>query len=192
MKMKQKALGISAAVALAIIAFALPAMAGSSDSTSLTLSGTAGNVCKLSGQTVASANDNSSYANGIYSINAFIDANTAFPKASSGTITLTQAYCNYGTTIEITSDNKGLKNTGTQVAPSDFLTHVDYTVTASWGAVTLAVLDTASTPNAKITQDTGAANKGDIVLTIATPTLQVPALAGEYNDTIRIKIGASI
>jgi len=190
--MKQKTFGLLAVLSLGTSALAIPALAGCSDSTSLSLSGTAGNVCKLSGQTAGGQSDNSSYANGVYSINAFIDPNTAYPKASSGTISLTQAYCNYGTTIEITSEQRGLRNTGTQIAPSDFLTRVDYTVTAVWGTVTLPVLNTATTPDGKVTKDSGAANKGDIVLTIATPSLEAPALAGEFTDTIRIKIGAQI
>jgi hypothetical protein len=190
--MRHQALGISATFALATCALALPAIAGSSDSTSIALSGFAGNVCKLSGQTAASQNENSSFANGMYKISTFIDPNTAFPKASSGTITLPQAYCNYGTTIEISSDNKGLRNTGTQVAPSDFRTRVDYTVATTWGTVTLPTLDTASTPDGKVRQDSGAANKGDIVLTIATPNIDAPALAGDFNDTLRITIGVQI
>jgi hypothetical protein len=170
--MKLHVFGIFAALALATSTLSTPAIAGSSDSTSLSLSGFAGNVCKLSGQTIGGQTDNASYANGVYAINAFIDPNTAFPKASSGTITLTQAYCNYGTTIEITSENRGLRNTGTQVAPSDFIIRVDYTVTAVWGTVNLPVLNTANAPDGKVTQDSGAANKGDIVLTIATAYFQ--------------------
>ena len=50
----------------------------------------------------------------------------------------------------------------------------------------------ANVDDGKVTKDSGAANKGDIVLTIATPSLEAPALAGEFTDTLRIKIGAQI
>jgi hypothetical protein len=177
---------------IAAAAFAAPVLAASSDSTSLSLTGFAGEVCKLSGQTQGGATENASYSNGLYTITSFIDPDTAFPRASSGTITLTQAYCNYGTKIEITSENKGLKNTGSQVAPSDFITKVDYTITATWGSLQLPVLNTATTPNGTISLDSGAANKGDIVLEIRTPNIDAPALNGQFNDVIKIKIGATI
>ena len=169
-----------------------PVRAADSDQTNITITGFAQNVCKLSGQIAASDSQNSSFAGSVYTITNFIDQNTAFPLASSGTITLAQAYCNYGTNVQISSTNAGLKNTGNQIAPSDFVTKIDYVVSASWGTVTLPVLNTASTPNATVTKDSGAANKGDIVLQITTPALNSPALAGTFTDVLTIKIGAQI
>jgi hypothetical protein len=184
-------------VALAI-AFAVPEVSAqsadtSSASTTFQIKGFAPQVCQLPGQAaVAGAVTNATYSSNIVTLTDFIDSTTAFVKGSTLTLKFDRAMCNYEAYLSLSSQNGGMTSSDAkQAAAGDFLSRVDYTVTANWGSISNLVLDTSKAARSVNLQSAGA-NSGPLTLTFATKDGTVPVVNGNYTDTVTVQIGAKL
>jgi hypothetical protein len=174
-------------------AFAGQAGAADSDSVEIRINGQAKSVCALPAQP-DSATVNAQFSNNVLTIDKLIDDNTAIVKASSANLTFRQTMCNYGATITLATLNGGMTSDGvtTDLTGGSFLKRVDYKVRGSWGSLQLTELDTAGAlAGEQVTTLAGGANNGDLTLTIVTEDGNTPVVAGMFDDTLVLKIGAA-
>jgi len=164
----------------------------SSAATSFQIKGVAPQVCQLPGQAAPSgAATNATYSSNMVTIESLIDNTTAFVKSSSLTLKFDKAMCNYEAYLSLSSQNNGMTSTDAkQAAAGEFLSKVDYTVTANWGSIRELVLDTTQQRNAQV--QAAGANSGTLTLTFATKDGSVPLVNGTYTDTIAVQIGAKL
>jgi hypothetical protein len=166
--------------------------ASSSASTSFQIKGVAPQVCQLPGQAAPSgAALNATYSSNMVTIESLIDNSTAFVKSSSLTLKFDKAMCNYEAYLSLSSQNSGMTSTDAkQATAGEFLSKVDYTVTADWGSIRDLILDTSQQRTAQL--QTSGANSGTLTLTFATKDGSVPLVNGTYTDTIAVQIGAKL
>jgi hypothetical protein len=164
-----------------------PVKAENSGSHQIEMSATVGPVCVLPAPE-PTANSNANYTNGKLTINQLIDNNNALVRASSVTLRYKNAMCNYNGTITVASEKAGLTRDG-QVSDQNgaFMSVIPYKITGTWGDINLPTLDT--TARNIVTQQSGGANLGDLVLTVSTDPSTRPALEGKFSDVIVVKIG---
>ncbi|ADP72378.1 hypothetical protein Rvan_3182 [Rhodomicrobium vannielii ATCC 17100] len=166
--------------------------ASSSASTSFQIKGVAPQVCQLPGQAAPSgAASNATYSSNMVTIESLIDNTTAFVKSSSLTLKFDKAMCNYEAYLSLSSQNSGMTSTDArQATAGEFLSKVDYTVTANWGSIRELILDTSQQRTAQL--QTAGANSGTLTLTFATKDGDIPLVNGTYTDTIAVQIGAKL
>ncbi|MBT3072169.1 hypothetical protein KKP04_15045 [Rhodomicrobium sp. Az07] len=166
--------------------------ASSSASTSFQIKGVAPQVCQLPGQAAPSgAASNATYSSNMVTIESLIDNSTAFVKSSSLTLKFDKAMCNYEAFLSLSSQNRGMTSTDAkQATAGEFLSKVDYTVTADWGSIHDLILDTSQQSTAQL--QTAGANSGTLTLTFATKNGNVPLVNGTYTDTVAVQIGAKL
>ncbi|MBJ7532821.1 hypothetical protein JDN40_01650 [Rhodomicrobium vannielii ATCC 17100] len=171
---------------------AMAQTASSSASTSFQIKGVAPQVCQLPGQAAPSgAASNATYASNMVTIESLIDNSTAFVKSSSLTLKFDKAMCNYEAYLSLSSQNRGMTSTDAkQATAGEFLSKVDYTVTADWGSIRDLILDTSQQSTAQL--QTAGANSGTLTLTFATKDGSVPLVNGTYTDTVAVQIGAKL
>ena len=94
-----------------------------------------------------------------------INENDASLQPWQATLRYTDVMCNYSATLRLKSTKGGLKVIGNVATPvgGNFLTHVDYTAIATWGAVPPLVLDTAVQQDQEVTMAVAGANKADLI-----------------------------
>jgi hypothetical protein len=175
-------------VSLASIGQAHAADTGTSE---FTIQGTAQPVCDLS-PPAAQTQDNVNVEGTSITVTNLINQNDATIQPFTATIKFDQVMCNYSAYVTIASANGGLQpvnapNTAVD-GSGEFLTHVDYTVNATWGSVTLPQLNTASGLNT-VQELASGPNQADLIVTIATPGSAMPLAQAEYLDTLTIQIG---
>lgn len=173
-------------IALFPLMLATGAQAASDQGAEFGISGTAPAVC-LMPEPSPSDTTNVSILNKAITVNTLIDATDARAQPWSATFVFDQVMCNYNSFVKITSVNRGM--IPTEVVPTvggEFLSKIDYTVSASWGGVNL----TLNTVNANtVIVPTGGANQADLVLVISTAGSTLPLVTGFFQDTIRLNVG---
>lgn len=165
-----------------------------SASAQFTITGTAPKICTLPAPQATGTATNATFTSGsnTVSLTQFVNPTTALVNASSLSVQFPNTLCNYSANISLQSANGGLTVSG---GPSvvggsgTFLQNVPYQVTAVWGAVT-TTLDTTQAKT--VTQNTGGANSGNLTLNFAVQPSTLPAVQGTYQDTLTVKIGATL
>lgn len=183
---------------LAAAAFLTPSVQAqnASASTQFTVTGTAPNICVLPApQTTGTAN-NATFASNTVNITQFVNQNTALVNASNLSLQFPGTLCNYNATVSIQSKSGGLVSAnGSAVASGSgaFLQSVPYTVNATWGSVNLTLdTSTANGSTMTVSAPTNGATSGNLTLLFATQASSLPVPQGTYQDTVTVKIGASM
>lgn len=175
-------------VSLASIGQVSAADTGTSE---FTIQGTAQQVCELSAP-AAQTQDNVSVEGTSITVTNLINQNDATILPFTAVIKFAQVMCNYSAHVTIQSLDGGLQPV---IAPNSavegsgaFLSHVDYTVNATWGSVALPQLNTATGPIIVEGLASGP-NQADLIVTISTPGSTQPLPEADYLDTLKIQIG---
>jgi hypothetical protein len=159
-----------------------------------TIEGTATPVCRL--PEVAPSNAvNASMTGGTITVSELVDKTDATIKPWSIRMTFPGAMCNYNAFIHIQSEMGGLRPT-TQLdqvvsGSGTFLDRVDYTASGTWGSITIDPMDTA-TGVYVISQQSPGPNQGDLVIDLTSAGSNVPLIQGQYEDRIKVHIGAQL
>ena len=175
-------------VSLASIGQAHAADTGTSQ---FTIQGTAQQVCELS-TPAAQTQDNVSVEGTSITVTNLINQNDATILPFTAVIKFAQVMCNYSAYVTIKSMDGGLQPDieHDAVEGSDaFLTHVDYTVDATWGSVALPQLNTANAEQNTVEGLASGPNQADLIVTISTPGSTQPLPEATYLDTLKIQIG---
>ena len=165
------------AIALAVSASA--AEAASSDSTDITITGIAENICNIPSAPTNTGGAGMTLSGGAtdavqsVSIDDLVDDATGGLNASSITLTFANGVCNYNANVGIQSANGGMTGPATQAG---FLNRVDYTATASFGIAT-ATITTAGITGVKDSQAVGGSNLGDLVVNLTVTANATPLVA---------------
>jgi hypothetical protein len=95
--------------------------------------------------------------------------------------------CNAPSTIQLKSQNGGMKNTATP--PSGYTNIIDYQASAIWNSVT-ATIDTSTIPTANGTESGTAqpvsAGSGSLQVTINPAANSSPLVGGTYSDLLTV------
>ncbi len=176
------------------------AFAAASDSTEIEINATAENVCYISSApSNTGSNSNlitSDIDNSLVEIADFIDDTTALLNPATIILNYGDSYCNYGHSIQMQSANGGLAQTSgaSQVAGSGtFINHVNYTATATMALQSNSLTTNGTGVETSTATGVSGANRANLIVNIVldnTPT--DPVLQGEYEDTLTVKIGATI
>ncbi len=130
---------------------------------------------------------------GAVNFNGAINTNSATLKKSSIELLFRGARCNYRANLSIKSVNAGMVNNHSLRKVSSFLNKIDYTAIASFCGVSTGI-NTAGTglPQSSQRCSVSGLTPPDLRLNIKTSKGDVPLLAGNYEDTLIIKIGSSL
>ena len=167
---------------IALIAFAAAmALSGSVHAATINANGTAQQIATV-GAPVGSLN----FTNLLGSDGKVVGSNqgVTFPSLANYKAKLKISSANGGLT---TSDLTSAEKTDAQAA--GFLTHVDYTASASFGGA-LPTFTTNGAPISNFLPMTGLAT-GSLSLNVAIPNGTAPVAAAAYSDTITVELGAT-
>jgi hypothetical protein len=193
---RNSALAFGLTVVLLLCLAQSQVFAQDSGSTQFTITGTAPNICALPAPAATGTANNATFASNTVTLTQFLNPNTALVNPSSLAVQFPNTLCNYNATVSLSSKSGGMvaSNTSTIAGGSGtFLQNVPYTVTANWGSFSL-LLDTSTSNGStlSVSKQTGGANAGNLTLTFATQVSALPVAQGSYQDTVTVKIGASL
>lgn len=188
--------------AAATALFTTPALAQSTDSDTVNLSGTQAQTCTLgafSAGVVSGALNAGNFAAGTLTLTGTMSSSTAIRAAGSITLNAT-AMCNYGHNVSVRQTGGGLIN-ASDVAPTQgtFIRKQGYDAVVSWASqsVTASSADVTAAPPlvAAITsldQAISGAASGTLSLTLSVAASTSPVVAGVYTDSVVVQIGADL
>ncbi|WP_170936934.1 MULTISPECIES: hypothetical protein [Rhodomicrobium] len=166
--------------------------AAESQSSDFTIKGTAQPVC-LMPEPQPGTLTNTTVAGRTATIGNLVNQTDAKINPWSVTFNFEQVMCNYNSTVSIRSDKGGMMPVGAQDAAvsgsGEFLSRVDYTVVANWGAVQIQPLNAAGGSPVAVQAQPGGANLANLTMIISAPASTKPLIKGDYQDTIRINVG---
>ena len=169
------------------------AQTNSSGSASYNVTGIAVPVCVLGSASASGAASNATFAASTITLTQFLDPTTALVNASTMTLQMANAMCNYNAWLSVSSQNGSLTSSnagGVASGSGGFLSAVPFTVQANWGSIGV-MLDTST--GAKVAKvQTGGANSGTLSLTFATQKSALPVVQGTYTDVVTVTVGASM
>lgn len=180
---------------LVVAAASTSAMAGSSVNSTVDLLGSATPTCSAA---TASGNIGTIGGTGgtLTAISGLIDGNNAVVVTAVsnqiGTVT-----CNYQAYVGLESANGHLHTTATPPQGSNFVNTVDYDAKLTW-ASTSAEIDTTGANSLPLTKSNPqiAATAASGAATLVVTPYQVPSgkalMAGDYSDTLTVKIGGAL
>jgi hypothetical protein len=168
--------------------------AADSGTSELNIQGTAQPVCRMPGPASDGDGSNTSVQSVNITVANLINPNDATLQPWQATLRYTDVMCNYSAALRLKSTKGGLKVIGNVPTPvgGNFLTHVDYTAIATWGAVSPLVLDTAVQQDQEVMMAVTGANKADLVLQLQSPGSNLPVVEGQFQDTLTLKVGPSV
>lgn len=190
-----------AAAAAALLS--TPALADSSANQVITISGSAPNVCTLGNPAQQAVTGNIAVSGSNVTITGLFNTNDA--TLAAGSVTLRFAgMCNYAHNIQLRSANGYLYNTTGSLPPlgGEFVRRVGYAADYSWAGQTRtgAISDQTSTttagsaggnPQTSTALAIGGANAGDLDVKLNFAANTNPVVAGNYSDTLTVRIGAA-
>ncbi|MFC6199507.1 hypothetical protein [Ponticaulis profundi] len=193
-----------AAVAASFLA--APAIAASSDSTTITLDGSVADTCLIGTAATSSLTNVTPTTETDLDITALADAGTALIQDAAATVTFANSYCNYAHSFGFQAANGALAyDSSVTVTPSSgtFLQQVGYTATLDWSelASPLSISstnDTSASASGSAVNDTTTATgafRGDLVFTVdldETTSASIPLLSGGYSETFTLSLGATL
>ncbi len=190
-----------AATAIAALGFNTSAFAAVDASATVTMGGKVANTCTLGTPTLSSLNASLTPAasSSVVTFNSLANTNTAALNASGFAMNY-EGMCNMAHQIQLKAANGGLRQvTPVAVLGGNFVERIGYTATATWGGQTASpAIDATSTgaaPAAAEKQDTktvAGANAGTLVLQVTIPSNAAPVVAGDYTETLTLKVAATI
>jgi hypothetical protein len=176
-----------------------PAFADDQSGASFTIAGNAKAVCGIGAAQTTGTPDNMSLSqsgagSATVMIGKLIEAGSA--RLKPGRISLKfQAVCNHPNYVSLTSLNGGLNPaSGMPVVAGDFLNHVNYAASLSWGDIHSELQTSGAASEATAAAFTNGAARGNLTVNIdiasgpSNPDL--PLLADTYADTLVLKLGA--
>ena len=168
--------------------------AADSGASELSLEGTAQRVCRMPDPSNEGNGSNTSIQSVNVTVANLINEQDASLQPWQATLRYADVMCNYGATLRLKSAKGGLKVVGNVATPvgGNFLTHVDYTAIATWGAVTPLVLNTAVQQDQEVTVAVPGANKADLVLQLQAPGSNLPVVEGQFQDTLILTVGPAV
>lgn len=182
--------------ALPIIALVSSQSSYAADSgvSELGLEGTAQRVCRMTDPNSEGGGSNTAVQSVNVTVQNLISEQDASLQPWQATLRYADVMCNYGATLRLKSTNGGLKIMGIVPIPvgGNFLTHVDYTATATWGAATPLVLNTAVQQDQEVTRVVPGANKADLLLHLEAPGSNLPVVEGQFQDTLILAVGPAV
>lgn len=187
---------ISCLVALPIVALFSyqSSYAAESGSSELSLEGTAKRVCRMPDPSNEGSGSNTAVQSVNITVANLINEQDATLLPWQANLRYADVMCNYGASLRLKSVRGGLKIVGNVATPvgGNFLTHVDYTATATWGAVTPLILNTAVQQDQEVMVVVPGANKADLVLQLQSPGSTLPVVEGSFQDTLILAVGPAI
>jgi hypothetical protein len=168
--------------------------AAESGASELSIEGTAQRVCRMPGPNSEGGGSNTSVQSVNVTVENLINEQDASLQPWQATLRYADVMCNYGATLRLKSTKGGLKVIGNVATPvgGNFLTHVDYTATATWGEVTPLVLNTAAQQDQEVTMVVAGANKADLVLQLQAAGSNLPVVEGQFQDTLILTVGPAV
>lgn len=167
---------------------AVPAAGADNASQPLQMTGSVPVRCRLSPPS-AGVTVNTSFTpdanGGNLVLTALVDMNTSTTLSAEGSI-LVPILCSGTHALTVTSHG-GLNNQNA-TASGGFLTHVDYELTATWGATTQTVQTAGSAVTLDLSQN--GPQSGDLTIAVSLPAGRGPLVAGTYTDEIIIELNA--
>jgi hypothetical protein len=172
---------LATAAFVAMTAASGSAYADDSVTSIVTLDGTAAPTCTVAAGTTHTIGSNWTITGLITGQNVNVASVT---DANIGTVT-----CNYGAKAGLKTLKGGM--TG-PVAAGGFDHTINYAASLSWGALTGPSFTTNGTANTKVESEDTGPRIGQVGLTITPQANTKPLVAGNYTDTLTVKIGATI
>jgi hypothetical protein len=181
---------------LASVAFAIPALAQSTDTgvRQLEIAGIAPPACIMRAPN-ATGGVNASYQNlsgssGEIRIVEMVDPQTAQPRATSVNLTV-PVICNSAHQLSVESRNGGLTRAGGNArnqTRGGFAEFLPYTFGANWAGQNVTQSSQTQGGLRIVTNDGGA---GNVLLSVSVPANGTPLVAGAYADSIIIQFRAA-
>lgn len=180
-------------------AFASPALASGNGPNGIGVSGTATNTCTLSAPTLVASSDavlnSSTPTTASVTISNFVNpANAQYVDGVSITLNF-NGMCNYASKFQSQTTSGAMKNTTPVVAGSGpFISSLNYNALLQWASQN-SVLNTDGTALKKgsLKSVAGAfSGTAQLSITLLDPSSTNPLLAGSFNDTLTVQIGAAL
>lgn len=123
-----------------------------------------------------------------------ISATDATLNAASMTLTFQGARTNYQAFVSVSSQSGGMtKQSGATVVGGSFLERIDYTARVTFCGVSAEVTTAGIAGSKKSAQCTiNGINQTDLVVEVSTSAGSTPLVAGQYEDTLTVQIGAQL
>lgn len=168
--------------------------AAESGASELSLEGTARRVCNMPTPSSDGDSSNTSVQSVNVTVANLINEQDASLQPWQATLRYADVMCNYAANLRLKSTKGGLKVIGNVATPvgGNFLTHVDYTATATWGTAAPLVLDTAVQQDQQVMMTVPGANHADLVLQLQAPGSNLPVVEGQFQDTLILAIGPAV
>ncbi len=174
-----------------------PTLAAESATSTVTLSGTATDTCRIPDApllTGASFSGGASWSHSTVQIASLTDPATGTVNSADITLTFKDVSCNNHARVSLATTNGGLTlgNVITPAsAPGGFLNRVAYTAYASWAGQSTDMLNANVTHiGAFVGNNFTSARRGDVVVGVNVPngSSNPPLLAGFYGDVLTLRV----
>lgn len=187
----KKFLATTALVALAVASG--PAFADSSDSTKITITGVAEEVCSIpSAPTITGATGSPGAETSTVTIADLANPTNAQLYDNTIMLKYENVICNYAANVGIGTTNGGLSYTGTVTdLTGDFATNINYRGSANFADAGPSFVTAGSATSANVST-TGAAVDTLLIQIDQMDADGKPLLNGTYTDTITVRVGATV